>query len=64
MAIEKKRIIVRRRLMKTLYVQQYSADLGVYYDTIDPIVRSIKKGVFFYTNSKKLSIKSQLSTLI
>ena len=39
----KKVVIVRRRLLETLYAQQYSANLGVYYNIVDPIVRSTKK---------------------
>ena len=40
---------------------------GVYYDIVDPSSNSKvykKTLVFFQKNSKKLSIKSQLSTLI
>ena len=39
----KKVVIVRRRLIGNLYAQQYSANFGVYYDIVDPIVRSTKK---------------------
>ena len=41
--IKKKVVIVRIRLVVTLYAQQYSANFGVYYDIVDPIVRSTKK---------------------
>ena len=54
-------VIVRRRV----YAQQYSTNYGVYYDIVDPTVRFTKKTlVFFQKYSQKLSIKSQLSTLI
>ena len=39
----KKVVLVGRRLMATLYVQQYSANFGVYYHIVDPTVRSTKK---------------------
>ena len=42
----------------------YSANFGVYYDIVDPIVRSTKKLQYLKKNSQKLSIKSQLSTPI
>ena len=42
-AILKKVIIVRRRLMETLYAQQYFTNFGVYYYIVDPTVRSTKK---------------------
>ena len=32
-----------RKLMETLHAQQYSAYFGVYYDIVDPAVRSTKK---------------------
>ena len=35
-------LIVRRRIMETLYAQQYSINFGVYYDIVDPTVRSTK----------------------
>ena len=58
-------VLVRRRLIETLYAQQYSPAFGVYYDIVDPIVRFTKKKlIYLKKNSKKLSIKSQLSTLI
>ena len=39
----RKVVIVRRKLMETFYAQQYSTNLGVYYDIVDPTVRSTKK---------------------
>ena len=36
-------IIVRRRFIETLYAQQYSTNVGVYYDIVDPKVRFTKK---------------------
>ena len=30
-------------LCETLYAQQYSANFGVYYDIVDPLVKSTKK---------------------
>ena len=39
----KKVVIVRRRHMNTIYAQQYSANFGVYYDIVDPTVRSTTK---------------------
>ena len=30
-------------LCETLYAQQYSTNFGVYYDIVDPTVRSTKK---------------------
>ena len=39
----KKVVIVRRRLMKILYAQQYFTNFGAYYDIVDPTVRSTKK---------------------
>ena len=41
-AILKKVVIVSRKLIDTLYAQQYSANFGVYYDIVDPIVKSTK----------------------
>ena len=38
----KKVVIVSRKLIDTLYAQQYSANFGVYYDIVDPIVKSTK----------------------
>ena len=35
-------VIVRGRLIETLYAQQYSANFGVYYAIVDPTIRSIK----------------------
>ena len=42
-AILKKVVIVRRRLMENLYAQQYFTNFGVYYDIVDLTVRSTKK---------------------
>ena len=57
--------IVRRRLMEILYAQQYSTNFGVYYVYCRPNSKVYKKTfVFFQKKSKKLSIKSQFSTLI
>ena len=39
----KKVVIVGRRLIETLYAQQYFTNFGVYYDILDPTVRSTKK---------------------
>ena len=36
-------VIVTLPLCATLYAQQYSADFGVYYGIVDPIVGSTKK---------------------
>ena len=42
-AILKKWYSVEENLCKTLYAQQYSANFDVYYDIVDPTVRSTKK---------------------
>ena len=34
----KKVVIVRRRLVETLYARQYSTNFSVYYDSVDPTV--------------------------
>ena len=47
-AILKKVVIVRRRIMETLYAQRYSANFGVYYDIVDPPVRSTKNFSTFF----------------
>ena len=39
----KKAVIVRENLFVTLYAQQYSANFGVYFNIVDPIVKSTKK---------------------
>ena len=44
----KKEVIVRRKLKDTLYAQQYSANFGVYYDIVDPIVKSTKNFSIFF----------------
>ena len=48
LAILKKVVIVRRRLMDILYAQQYSTNFDVYYDIVDPTVRSTKKCNIFF----------------
>ena len=42
-AILKKVVTVRKDSSETLYAQQYSANFGVYYDIVTPIVRSTKR---------------------
>ena len=39
----KKVVIVRRRPIEISYAQPYSTNFGVYYDIVDPAVRSTKK---------------------
>ena len=47
-AILKKVAIVKRRLIDTLYAQQYSADFGVTYDIVDPTVKSTQNLLYFF----------------
>ena len=43
MAILKKWKWLEEDLCETLYAQQYSTNCGVYYDIVDPTIRSTKK---------------------
>ena len=42
-------VIGGRELMDPLYAQQYSATFGVYYDIVDPTVRSTKKNFSIFS---------------